>query len=955
MASSSSGSISKHSSKPNSLSKSVNCKESKLRSHTIAEDPEVVKCPSISPSSFEDIPIFSYNPVSAPNNYGSIIANKPQAVDSEQVKFIDLSQPADIELARIHGRANKVTILSGVKVDEHSEVCDCCHMPLGQARFPFCGRLFLLGELGASFPLYYIMARGLIVALSLCFSIACIMCIVDNLTAGRYTEWTDSESSNLMTPADFGNIWLSEAERNSQGLGRASQIPIWQPILHISACVMLMILYPIILKKIKKDSVDINIVYDSPSDYTLFLKGLPNKYTKEDLERHIIKNFPEHNVDIVNIVCTYDITEYSRIAKELTGWEMKFDFIQKYVSKYNKIPVRKGCCKEIPYETAEECEKNIKKLGGELSEYIKTMSIDELTPFAFVTFNSQVQTREIGEVWNPSAIKSILNYFCCCCAHGRFKFKGKYIKAEMAPESCDINWENLAVGNYKKLCERLLTLIMMIFTLVITFLAVYFTAQWKLQEYNKDNNNQMLQGLTVATIVPSIVTVVVNVMVARLMRLFATIEKHNTWSEYNGSVMDRLVVFMFVNTVLIHVAVYSDHHTDWFVEGGLIYSVFWLQIMNAGLSPLVYMISPNYQLQRIKRYFAVKAANAGTLQMTQRDANELFKGPDVDLADRFASLLKTCCLSLFFAPIVPIGVLIGMVALMMEIGVFNFMLLRVHCRPRRHNVSLVIRAVKWIPWVILVYSIGIVGFYYYLTPDIVWLCWLNLFLSLFYVLTPFSYLFLKCFRDNTIEYLKTIVPASTTNEYFSHLPSFYSDYERDNPITSTTGWERWNLFMENRDPEAYRTLKNPIVLDREFLNNLPTGANNYFSRIDFPDCVALPNAVRENNYRKSCLVSQNANQFVKTPTIHSYSATGNCTDYNKNGYTYQNPSPYLNANSNLDPYQNAYPHSGPNEYSYTNPERQDPNASPNPEPTSSSSSLNVYSCSSSSSGNYPSH
>ena len=897
--------------------------------------PEVVNYPSETPPVFEDIPIVPNNPVPVNNNYQSIPANKPQAVVSDQVKVVDLSQPADIELAKIHGRANKVMILSGVKMENHIEVCDCCHLPLNQARFPLCGRLHLLGELGSSFPLYYDMARGLVIALSVCFSVACIACIVDNSMAERYTEWTDSKSFNLITPANFGNIWLSEEDRQYQGLGSALKIPIWQPILHVIVCVLLMILYPYILKKIKEDSVDIDIEYDSPSDYTLFLKGLPNNYTKEELERHIIKHFPEHNIDIVNIVCTYDISEYSRIAKELTGWEMKLDFIKKYESKYNKLPVKKSCCKEIPYETAEECEKNIKTIGDNLTECIKTMSVDELTPFAFVSFNSQIQAREIEEIWNPSVFRSIFNFFCCCCAQGRFRFKGRNVKAEVAPESCDINWENLAVGKFKKFFERLVTLIMIMITLIITFLVVYFTAKWKREAFN-NGNNQSLQDLTSATILPSLVTIVVNFMVARLMRLFARIEKHITWSTYNESVMDRLVVFMFVNTVLIHVAVYSDHHTDWFVQGGLIYSVFWLQIMNAGLSPLVYMISPNYQLRRIKRYFAVKAAEAGTLQMTQRDANELFKGPDVDLADRFASLLKTCCLSLFFAPIVPIGVLIGIAALLIEVGVFNFMLLRVHCRPRKHTVKLVIGAVKWIPWVILVYSIGIVGFYYYLTPDIAWLCWLNLALALLYVLTPLSYLFLKCFRDNTIEYLKTIVPASTTNEYFSHLPSFYSDYERDNPITSTTGWERWNLFMENKDPQAYRTLKNPVVLNKEFLSNLPTGANNYFRGNDFPDYVALPNTVRENNYRNNYYEGQYANQFVKYPTIHDYNPPGNRIDYNANAYTYQNPNPYPNANANPNPnpypnaYQNPYPNLGPNAYSYANPENLYPNAYPNP-------------------------
>ena len=117
MANSSSSPISSHRSQHNSSGSSVSDKESEPYPKIIADDPKVVKFPSTSTSGFEDIPIFSHNPASASNNNHSIMSTKPQAVDSEQVKFIDLSQPADIELAKKHAMANQVMILSGVKME----------------------------------------------------------------------------------------------------------------------------------------------------------------------------------------------------------------------------------------------------------------------------------------------------------------------------------------------------------------------------------------------------------------------------------------------------------------------------------------------------------------------------------------------------------------------------------------------------------------------------------------------------------------------------------------------------------------------------------------------------------------------------------------------------------------------------------------------------------------------
>ena len=80
--------------------------------------------------------------------------------------------------------------------------------------------------------------------------------------------------------------------------------------------------------------------------------------------------------------------------------------------------------------------------------------------------------------------------------------------------------------------------------------------------------------------------------------------------------------------------------------------------------------------------------------MSQAEANLLFEGPEVDLADRFANVIKTCFLSFFYAPIVPVGLLLGIIAILFDAAVFNFMLLRVHSRPRAHSSELVLSSFR---------------------------------------------------------------------------------------------------------------------------------------------------------------------------------------------------------------------------------------------------------------------
>ena len=47
------------------------------------------------------------------------------------------------------------------------------------------------------------------------------------------------------------------------------------------------------------------------------------------------------------------------------------------------------------------------------------------------------------------------------------------------------------------------------------------------------------------------------------------------------------------------------------------------------------------------------------------------------------------------------------------------------------------------------------------------------------------------------------------DDFFYELPKFYSDYERENPVTRNTGWERWRLFMKEKTPESY------VLLNKE--------------------------------------------------------------------------------------------------------------------------------------------
>ena len=200
---------------------------------------------------------------------------------------------------------------------------------------------------------------------------------------------------------------------------------------------------------------------------------MPENYTKEELKQHIINSFPTQAIEIVNIVCTYDIHDFTECAKKRRYWEIKLNFIKNYQDKYKRLPVKAQCCKEKPYETIEECRQQVYQLKAMERECFKRMNTEKLTPIAFITFQSQIQARRLADAWRKNNI--FHRYSCAYCSDPHFHFKGHYIDAELAPESNDINWENLAVSTCKRYLYRLITMFIGIIILFITFIIVYFT------------------------------------------------------------------------------------------------------------------------------------------------------------------------------------------------------------------------------------------------------------------------------------------------------------------------------------------------------------------------------------------------------------------------------------------------------------------------------------------------
>ncbi|CAG9329705.1 unnamed protein product [Blepharisma stoltei] len=747
-----------------------------------------------------------------------------------------LSQPADLELSKTHGNAQKV-----YKFDEDyfksSERCPCCNFPSDGNKFPLCAALDSLNQLGAGFPLYFWFLRYSLGAVFILFSIAGIACLIGNIVADKHEQWKDSSTVTILTPANYGNPYLSDSERMEYGYGDWEAVPMWQSLLHLFAGIALMIYYPWIDKKTKERAVEIDIDLTTPSDFTLWVKGLPKSYTKEELSEHFRKNGNDENtnIEIVNIVLTHDIKLFTKITRELVWWKIRESYLREYQHFYpGSFPERKSCgCIKKKTITLEDCAEKIQELTEKQQELLSMLNSGNLAPSAFITFRTQQQTRGVDNKWNRSNLQQLFDRFLNCFRRNHLtKFKGCYLTASLAPEPTDVFWENLSRTTSERIIKRFQTWIISAIAIFVTFITIYFINDYQQSMYDdqKDSDHSS-NGTKTASVFLSLLVVFINFVLGRLIRIFSAHESHQTWTLFNVSVADMLILSMSINTGLIPIILTSEHAERWFIPGGLATQMTYILIINACLAPIINFISPMYCLKVIRRFFVRRSMEKGKLKMSQGDANVLFEGPQIDLAVRYANVIKTLIVTFFYAPLIPIGIPISFFGITFEYLVTKYMLLRKYTRPKEHNAELAFEMNEWLKWVAFSHALGVIIFYYNFPDSNSDPAKLLIAAACLYIILPLKALGHALCKYDSNSILKRILAENDPkNDYFKQLPLFYTDYERENPITHDEGWRKWNEFMKIENKEK---------------TNIADTFNNYVARR--APCEAFVNVLLGNN------------------------------------------------------------------------------------------------------------
>jgi uncharacterized membrane protein len=219
-------------------------------------------------------------------------------------------------------------------------------------------------------------------------------------------------------------------------------------------------------------------------------------------------------------------------------------------------------------------------------------------------------------------------------------FQHKELKYHRAPAPTDVFWKNLAIPKKRRYWYRLVTIIISLFAIGIDFGLMYGLEKWA-----EDEDSSTFSIFY--SIIRSLLVAIINFALCNLVRFLSTFEKHHTIAKFHVWITIKLSAVMFINTGIVPFFVNLNPKYGWFDKGGLVENATYNMVMISFLTPLTTLISPMYILKLLRQYFEERKGEDS--QMTQRQANQLFEAPPIDLPEQYANTILLFCMTFFYA------------------------------------------------------------------------------------------------------------------------------------------------------------------------------------------------------------------------------------------------------------------------------------------------------------------
>lgn len=156
-------------------------------------------------------------------------------------------------------------------------------------------------------------------------------------------------------------------------------------------------------------------------------------------------------------------------------------------------------------------------------------------------------------------------------------------------------------------------------------------------------------------------------------------ERSETLTEYQTVLMVKITIFQFFNAgIFVIGSEIAANYTTFSLNSGLCSQITMIMILNAIIPNItLFFLSYSELINRIFRFLVEKEL----IIATQMELNELFLGPEVDMPNKYAYILKTLWLTALYAPLIPIVVVISMFGIILNYFIEKILYTRSYSLP----------------------------------------------------------------------------------------------------------------------------------------------------------------------------------------------------------------------------------------------------------------------------------
>ena len=436
---------------------------------------------------------------------------------------------------------------------------------------------------------------------------------------------------------------------------------------------------------------------------------------------------------------------------------------------------------------------------------------------AFITFNKIKQQEEYISKLPSNFFDYIIHFFknmafifCSCCMNkNSTNYYKRNITFESAPEPEDILFENIETKQIHRFFRTMIVYFISILLCGISFAAIYGLnlLQMYVDEHQANHTTHIVLLYVISFAITG-VTSGMDVLLEIVLEILTKWEKQTTWTNYYLSYSLKLTLFSFVNSAIL------PTFCEFFINNSdgyeiLISNMLMKFLVNAIVTPAMWTLSVGYFLKKIRIYL-IKKKKPEDIEMNQKEMNELYEYPSMNVSAKYSYIAKTILMSFFYIPIFPLGLVISLLGFILGYWLEKYNFANMYKMPEMLNRQIAEFYTNYFVLTFFVYGIGDWVFLHDSYKSKTWSL-VNIILFGVLIILPYHQLL-------SIDYLHFDESSLHEDDYNVKYTDFPNDYERANPMTEKEGKLRFLKAKKEKGEikeDEFNQEKNEIENEQE--------------------------------------------------------------------------------------------------------------------------------------------